>query len=384
MTEIEGHLTVELCSAILSKGELPESVPEHLLDHLLRRCPECLAAWKSYLEDEGLPGGKKLSAESWTKVDAALQHTLSQTTKIRQRIQVERQSVEKLLQELARLPDLAARVTRVRRSQRFRSWLLCERLLGRSQKLSFEQPAEAGECAELAIEATWALDDSDLGRPLISDLMARGWANLANARRLSGQPQLASEAFAMTRLFLGEGSGDPLVEAEVTGIAALIHRDLGQLEAAIQLHDRSTSIYEHLEIRAQNVHGLLQRSTTRIVARDLESALKDQRRALELVDKARNPRLWLCTEHLVISTLHKLGRSGEASTKLRNLQEGRSRTLDPWSRLRERQLEASLLQGSQSAQAEEAKGAIECLLAESGIFHQRMAPTRSLLTQLGE
>ncbi|MDY7091765.1 MAG: hypothetical protein SX243_02200 [Acidobacteriota bacterium] len=380
----EHHLTKELCAAIFAQDGPPENTPRHLLDHLLRRCPECLAVWKSYLESQGLPGGLKLSADSWAKLDAVFQNILAQASNLRQRVRKEEQGVDKLLQELDQLPSPAARVTRVRRSRRFRSWVLCERLLERSQILSFEHPEAAAENAELVIETAWALDDSDIGKALISDLMARGWANLAQARRLAGQPQLASEVFAMTRLFVEEGSGDPLVEAEVTGIAALIHRDLGQLEAAIRLHDRSVSIYQRLEVRAQRAHGLLQRSMTQILAGDLEAALEDQHRAIELVDQSTNPRLWLCAEHLLIATLNELGKGSEARARLTKLQEAPPSTTDPWSRLRQRRLQATLsLTAGDAETAAECEDAARCQLAESGIFHPSMIPTRSLLTELG-
>lgn len=376
MVEETDHLTPDLCAALL-RGEVPtRALAKTLFEHLLRRCPECLVGWKSYRQslDNTAPD-----------LETPVRQVIERFAGLRQRARQEEEQAAKLLRELEKLPDLPARVTRVRRSRRFRSWALCERLLAQSQSLSFEHPSESAEVAELAIETAWALDDKSLGQELISDLIARGWASLGHARRLGGQPALAQETFAMCRFFLEQGTGDPLVEAEVAGLVALLRRDQRQLTEAAQLHDRSVAVYNHLGAGQLLARALLQRAVTRVADEKPEAAVADLRRCLELLTDEADPRFRLCAQQTLIQTLHQLGHSEEAHRRFEELASAEWQPTDPWSRLRQHLLKAQLAGGTDQAdKAQEALTAARWSLVESGIFHRSTVPPRSLIALLIE
>ncbi|MDY7094000.1 MAG: tetratricopeptide repeat protein [Acidobacteriota bacterium] len=393
MGEDAKHLDSTRCDALLRGDLSPRAAARSLFRHLLELCPECRAGWQGYWraaaegrDAEAIPE----RAETQEELEAAVERVIGRVESLRQRVQQERDQAEKLFQELQRLPDLPARVQRVRRSKRFRSWALCERLLGESLGLSFERPEEASALAELAVETAWALDDGHLGRELISDLMARGWAALAHARRLGGRPQLAEEAFAMARYFLEQGSGDPLGVAEVAGLDALVHRDRGQLAEALQLHHRCVAIYEGLGSAPQLATALLQRATTHATAANFEAAAEDLRRCLEILNPEKlgpafDPRLRLCAEHSLIWTLHRLGEHEEARERLANLVAEPTQPANPWARWSRAWLQAELARGADAGESPQRYLAkAQQSLVDGGVFHPTALPPRSLLAVLLE
>jgi tetratricopeptide (TPR) repeat protein len=387
------HFDSARCEALLRGDLSPRAAAQDLLRHLLELCPDCRAGWQGYWSAaaagrEAEPAPER--AETREGLEAAVERVIERVGKLRQRVREERERAETLFQELQQLPDLPARVQRVRRSKRFRSWALCERLLAESLGLSFERPEEASHHAELAVETAWALDDSNLGRELISDLMARGWAALAHARRLGGRIRLAEEAFTMGRYFLEQGSGDPLVVAEVGGLDALLHRDLGKLAEAIALHNRCVAIYEGLGSQPQRATALLQRATTRATATEYDAAAKDLRQCLEILNApqraaAIDPRLRLCAEHSLIWTLHRLGEHQEARHRLERLVAEPTQPADPWARLSRNWLQAELARGTDGEESPQKYFArAQQSLVDGGVFHPAALPPRSLLAVLLE
>ncbi|MDY7094152.1 MAG: hypothetical protein SX243_14375 [Acidobacteriota bacterium] len=387
MTDEPKHLTQGQCDALM-RGELPpRPLAQQLFQHLLDLCPVCLEAWQSYRQalSQASAGALPGPPETAEELSETVRLTIERISALRERVQRERGQADELLRELRQLPDLRARVTRVRRSRRFRSWALCERLFQESHNLSFERPAQAADFAELAIEAAWALDDQSLGRELISDLLARGWVALGNARRLGGQPSLAAETFAMGQFFLEQGSGDPLVLAEIAGLEALLRRDQRYFPEAMRLHDRCVTIYRDLEDEQQLGSALLQRAVTRAAAGELEAAVSELRRSLELLDPEVDSRLALCARHTLILYLQRLGEQDEAELLLAELAPTAARPTDPWSRLRRRWLDAEMARAAGRAEeAESAFAEVHWAFVEGGVFHRGAMPPRSLMAVLAD
>lgn len=391
MREGEQHLTAEQGHALL-RGELePQMVVNRLFRHLLALCPECKEGWQE-LQAQGQRGDRETPPATQQELEDQLTKIFeglrSRVKGLRQRITRERDQAEGLLQELRQLPDLPARVTRVRRSKRFRSWALCEGLLAESLRLSLERPVEAGELAELAVETAWALDDSSLGRPLIGDLMARGWAARGHARRRGGQPELAQEAFVMSWYFVEQGSGDPLVSAEIMSLEALLQRDKGEMSRALRLQNRAVHIYQELEATQQLAKALLHRSATFNSVGDPAAALSDLRQCIGLLERRAgdlpdDPRLRRCAEHALIFTLQRAGHLEEARERLATLAAEEPQPADPWGRLSESWLKEELArtQGD-PAEAEFALLEVQASLVEGGVYHPKALPDRSMLALL--
>lgn len=387
MTDEPQHLTQDQCEAMM-RGELPpRPLARQLFQHLLDLCPVCLEAWQSYRKalSRASAGALPGPPETAEELSESVRRTVERISALRERVQRERGQADELLRELHQLPDLRARVTRVRRSRRFRSWALCERLFQESHNLSFERPSEAADFAELAIEAAWALDDKGLGRELISDLLARGWVALGNARRLGGQLSLAAETVAMGHFFLEQGSGDPLVQAEIAGLEALLRRDQRYFDEAMRLHDRCVTIYRDLEDEQQLGSALLQQAVTRAAAGELETAVTELRNSLALLDPAVDSRLELCARHTLILYLQRLGEREEAEVLLAELAPTAARPMDPWGRLRRRWLDAELARAAgRSEEADSALTEVHWAFVEGGVFHRGALPPRSLMAVLAD
>lgn len=354
MTRRPQHLTQDQCQD-LARGQLPpQRLVQQLFQHLLELCPTCQAEWEAYSESRRLGSGppplelrptEPADAAATRNLDSSVDRVLGRIAGMTRRVRHERREARKLLRELQELPDLKTRVTRVRRSRRFRSWALCELLFDESRRAGFEHPQEASDLAELAIETAWALDEGTLSRGLISDLLARGWALLANARRLEVQLTSAAETFLMAYFFVEQGTGDPLVLAEVMSLEASLRRDQRRLDLALRLHDRVIAIYrkageQHLQGRA-----LLKKAITQAEIGDLEPAIDWIRQGLELVDPERDPRLDLCCRHTLILYLNQLGQHEEAERLLHELAPKYEAFSDRWTQLRRRWLEGEIAEG---------------------------------------
>ncbi|MCB1057616.1 MAG: tetratricopeptide repeat protein, partial [Acidobacteria bacterium] len=287
------HLTQDQCQD-LTRGQLPPRRLVHqLFEHLLELCPVCRAEWDSFCEnlrdgDDTPPVDLRPPTGSpenqGADLDRSVERALGRVAGLGRQVKRERREARKLLRELLALPDLKSRVTRVRRSRRFRSWALCELLFEEGRRAGFERPDEAVGLAELAIETAWALDEGRLSRGLISDLLARAWALLANARRLGAELASAGETFLMAYFFVEQGSGDPLVLAEIMSLEASLRRDQRRFDLALKLHDRVIAIYRKAGERHLQGRALLKKAITQAEIGDLEPGIYDV--SIELRDIA--------------------------------------------------------------------------------------------------
>ncbi|MEM9291552.1 MAG: hypothetical protein AAGD01_07725 [Acidobacteriota bacterium] len=275
-----------------------------------------------------------LSRDTESISDQRIAEVFERVRAMRQQITEDQQQAMDLFSELMALPDTASRVQRVRRSSRFRSWSLCDLLLQQSHEAGFRDPAFAEELAELAVESAWVLEHSELPGATVADLLARGWGILANARRLMGRLSLAGETFLMAYFFLEQGTGDPIVIAEILGYEASLRRDQRQLDLALRLLRKVDSIYrrtgeDHLQGRTALKIALTLHDHGEITA-----ALAQTERAQQLVDASREPRLELAVGHTQVLLLHEAGLGAQARAAFEQLQPLYERFDDRWTQLR--------------------------------------------------
>ncbi len=350
---MDRHLT-RRCYEMLMRGQIP---PRRFLlrvfRHLLDACETCDQEWRQVGRQEGGSAGPPTSSDSKQQgsikdgpmSQRAVERVVEKICKMRLGVDEERLRARALLTELLELRDPKKRVQRVRRSQRFRSWTLCELLVLESRRVSFTNPAAAESLAELALEASWSLEDSGFSRPLVSDLLARGWAALANARRMASELAQSEETFLMAYFFLEQGSGDPMVLAEVIDLEASLRRDQRQIELALKLLDKAIAIYRRMGEDHLQGRTLLLKALTLAHSEDPDEAIRWIRRGLELIDPERDPRLTLCCHHSLVVYVNRSGRHAEAAASFETLQPLYGRFQEPWIQLRRLWLEAEIAEG---------------------------------------
>lgn len=358
---------------MLMRGELPpRRLLYRLFRHLLAVCPVCAQHWQDFLEPGGgrgpLPRRERATCRSTHDEASSIDEIFARSGELFHRAKEDQRNARGLLDELLALPTLKDRVARVRRSRRFRSWALCDLLFEESRAVSFRDPPAGEALAELALEAAWCLENSGLSRETVADLLARGWATLANARRMTSDLLLAEETFLLSYFFLDQGTGDPSVQAEVLNLDASLQRDLRHFELALKLLNKVVAIHRrsgesHLQGRA-----LLKMAITQAEAGDLVAALRIIRRGVRLITPDREPRLSLCFRHTEVLYINQLGDHQEAAGRMEELALLYAQFPDAWTQLRRRWLLGEIAEGlGDLEQAEEEYRQVRAGFIEQGI-----------------
>jgi len=279
------------------------------------------------------------------RLDQPFQRVLQKLPSMQARAQQARNQADDLLAQLKALPTQAERVARVRRSRRFRSWALCEKLFAESRHLGFSDPGLAESFAELAIECAWSMDQGTYSKEAISDLLARGWAYLANVRRMSSDFQKAEETLLMAYFLIEQGTGDSLVQAEIFSLEASLRRNQRHFEEALHLLGRVNGIYRRAGESHLQGRTLLKIALTKGDMDQPEEAIPILKEGLQLTDKDRDARLRFCFQHTLIELTNQIGHHEEASRLLQESQPFFAQFEDPWTRLRARWLSGQISEG---------------------------------------
>jgi hypothetical protein len=153
----------------------------------------------------------------------------------------------------------------IHNGRRYRSLPVCERILDASLERDPDDPAGARELAELGLDLATRIEPPPGAMGLAADLEARAWACIANSHRLSGEPRRAALAFRQAEARLAEGTGDPLAEAEILRLRALLAEARGAWDTAEVLLDREIALCEAAGQPGLGAKALLQR--VRLAAR---------------------------------------------------------------------------------------------------------------------
>jgi hypothetical protein len=190
---------------------------------------------------------------------------------------------------------------------RFRCWGLFDLLLAAS---AAAEPAEALGFAQLAWRVARQLPTRRYGS-LTADYEAAALLAAARARRLLRQPGAACQLLELAGSRREQGSGDPLLEADLVAEAAVLQRDLGHFGRAGKLFETATRLYHAIGQRSQEgdmhlLHGdLLAVSSPR-------SGLEHLVRAFELLDFIAAPLRELEATHCFLCFLVEDGQACRA------------------------------------------------------------------------
>jgi tetratricopeptide (TPR) repeat protein len=343
----------------MTRGTASPEETREAVRHLLTACPHC-----SQLAKAARTAQPPSSPQMYDAVFERLRRKVAQGL---ERIEKERETARQLYAELLE-QEAVQGLTQVHSTRRYASLALCELLLQMARDLAIEAPARARRATELAVQVAEQLDLELYGAPVVQDLRAIAWAYLADTGRVHADLRLSESALETAELLLEEGSGDPLVHAELLGVKASLSAYSGRFEEAVHLLNKVASIYRRLDDRHLLGRTHIKKGTVLGNAGELEAALRLIRCGMDLIDPPREPRLMVCATHNYIWFLKENGRSGQADACLDGARRLYQRAGDRRDLLRLRWLEGKIAE--RSREAESALQAARDGLAREGLAYE--------------
>jgi len=213
---------------------------------------------------------------------------------------------------------------------RFYTWGVCELLVERSLEVTIQDTGLGETLGRLALRLSDHLDAMRYGAKRITDLQARAWAYIGNARRRRFDFTSAEEAFQTARSTLKQGTGDSLERAILLDLRASLRRDQRRFAESKKLLDRAVTIFREAGERHRAGRSLVNLATIHHHAGDPAAGIPLLHQALELIDSEREPRLLLCARHNLIDYHAEIGRFVEAQKLYREARPLYRSFNEPW------------------------------------------------------
>lgn len=338
----DSHITEDLISRFV-RTEVSREEAQQVLRHLLAGCSQCSDKARRAAEDLGilaLPAQRGREQSYEMVFQRAFYFTDQQ----------ERQLAEERLQgwaQWAAIEPLApeVRIATVKADWAFHTFGLYDRLLEASRWAMRSEPAEAVDIVQLAILVAEHLDPTKLGRERIADLRAHAWAQLGNTQRIASNFDGARSAFNEAwRILEDEGTNEAIDRASILVLEASYMKDVGEFELA------ESALQDALEVHRR--HGdphqqgrILLKMGDAIGYIKPEQALIYLKKALSLIDVAREPRLELCALHDFSWFLADTGKPEEALAILERARPLYHQFPDDFTQLRLHWLEGKIAHG---------------------------------------
>jgi tetratricopeptide (TPR) repeat protein len=187
----------------------------------------------------------------------------------------------------------------------------CEALLEAARGLRHRDPEGMVMVATYAAEVADRLGARDGSQSEIADLQARAWAELANARRITGDLPGAEADLERALTRAEQGTNDPLLLARIMDLTASLYRATGRFAEAHRLLDGVYTLYRergdlHLAGRARIAKGISVGT-----GGDPGTAIGLLGEGLATVDSQRDPLLILAAVHNLIVFLVDAGLDAE-------------------------------------------------------------------------
>jgi len=247
----------------------------------------------------------------------------------------------------------------------FASWGLCELLCQESKRVAAEDADRAVGLSELAVLVVDLLnEDGPIEDRWLYQLRAYAWAHLGNARRVRGDLRGAEEAFSMAEPWwqTGEAVGDALGYGPVIlDLKASLRIAQRRFPEALEVLDRVIEAYIEGDPEFRDSHlagkAMIQKALAMIQMGAPETAIRYLRDARGRVDSSRDPRLLLCLNHNLASSLAGVGRFQEAEEALPEIESACKGIGNPLDLVRLRWIEGRVAEGL--GQRERSKEAYE-------------------------
>lgn len=254
-------------------------------------------------------------------------------------LDAEEHYAEELLAKVVNQPA-QRRETLVRNSRKYHTWSLCRLLSKESLNTLFRDPQQGLELAKLATDIAEGQYLRVSSASLLNDLKASCWTYQGNAHRALGQFPEAELAFQRAHAYLRDGTGDPIESARLADFKALLRLRQSRPEEALRLFDHAIRTFLNIGDRhAAGISVIGKGALMLLTGKPLE-AMRLNRRALEMIDPDRDPRLQNIVRHNLAVSLNDLGAYQEALDEIRKLKGAHAKLGDTISLIRVRNLEA--------------------------------------------
>jgi len=256
----------------------------------------------------GRPEEADVESEAWDRIFAKLEQRLTL-------IASERTAAPRLLDELLQRPA-AERGAVVHAAHRFQSLALCDLLLDESCDAGSHDSSAAIALAELGILVADHLDTRYYGSAVVHDMKSRAWAYLGNARRLASDFAGAEQALRFAESLAEDGSADPLEEARLLDLKALLLGDQGWFEEAAEMLDTVVEIYEDVKDLHRKGRTLISKGVYLGCSGRPQQAVELIAQGLALLDGEIEPRLALAARQELAWFLNECGCCERAQSQL--------------------------------------------------------------------
>ncbi|HSL81612.1 MAG TPA: tetratricopeptide repeat protein [Thermoanaerobaculia bacterium] len=189
---------------------------------------------------------------------------------------------------------------------------LAEYVVERSREKGFEDPSQAEELAELAVEVSEALSREIYPSTMVLDAQTLAWAALGNARRLRSDLVGADRAFGPAqRLLKRSKAKDPWNRGEVLSLLASLRIDQTRFDEARKLLEEAVEIFRKGQETEREAKALIQLGKTASDAGAPEEAIPFLESARELLGD-EDARLRMMAGHTLAMALLEAGRREES------------------------------------------------------------------------
>ena len=311
----------------------------------------------------GRPELADVESEAWDRIFAKLEQRLTL-------IASERTAAPRLLDELLQRPA-AERGAVVHVGRRFQSLALCDLLLDESCDAGSHDSSAAITLAELGILVADHLDTRYYGSAVVHDMKSRAWAYLGNARRLASDFAGAEQALRFAEALAEDGSADPLEEARLLDLKALLLGDQGWFEEAAEMLDAVVEIYEDVKDLHRKGRTVISKGVYLGCCGRPQQAVELIGQGLALLDGELDPRLALAARQELAWFLNECGWCERAQGQLDSCRRSQGAGGDARTELRLEWLEARIaLRSGRWQEAEHRLGSLLQRFVAAGLGYE--------------
>jgi tetratricopeptide (TPR) repeat protein len=338
------HISAELLRGFIDRT-ITRQDSGRVVRHLLQGCHQCSELLQRVLQERGYWGFLERAAGFNSEdYDLAFQAARQFTTGEQRRLAESRllgwaqwASLESLTPD-ERLPLVVG-------DPQYHHWGLYKALLDASLWYLRDDPMEAMDIVALAIEVGRRTDPTTVGGDrAVVDLEARAWAILGNAQRVASKLDEARTSINKAWELHGQGTGDELEKALILSLDASWARTMGEFEMAEEILGEALTVYKKLQDNHLQGRTLLQMGDAIGHVFPLRG-IAYIRRALELINAAREPRLELCAQHDLAWFLNDAGQSTEALAIFHRARPLYKQFLDRWTQVRFHWIQGKIARG---------------------------------------
>ena len=286
---------------------LPADRRRQVLGHLLDGCAPCRARVRHELRLT-----RQLSPPP--SYGAAFDRALARGEELWRRELAEQEAGARAWAALRHLPP-GRRATLLLNSRRHQTPGILEALFQDHREALNCDLGEALDLATLALALADRLDLDWRGPDRLADLRTAALVRAADANRLAGRHREAARLLARAARTQPQGTGEPLLEAELLTVAGGLWQALRRFERAAQAFGRAEQVYRDIGETHLAARSLVARAAA-IGHHHPRHGIRLIRRALAEIDGALDPQLELTAHHDLAWYLNDAGHHREARAEI--------------------------------------------------------------------